>query len=75
MSILNSNGKHATPGLPCIYQLITGQFLYSETAKEDDASYIFDGEKTLVIIVKPSGKGHADVQMIKTSESEFARSS
>jgi hypothetical protein len=66
------NGKQATAGLPCIYQLITGQFLYSETAKEDSDSYVFDGDKTLVVIVRPSGKGKADVQMIKASESEFA---
>ena len=71
MGILGSNGKNATPGTPCIYQLVTGQFFYSETAKEDSDSYVFDGDKTLVIMVKPTGRGQADVQMIKTSESEF----
>ena len=72
MSLLSSNGKNVTPGLPCIYQLITGQFFYSETAREDSDSYVFDGDKTLVVMVRPSGKGKADVQMIKASESEFA---
>jgi len=73
MSILNSNGKNAMPGLPCIYQLLTGQFFYSETAKEDSDSYIFDGEKTLVVIIQHTQKrGQADVAMIKACESEFA---
>lgn len=72
MSLLDRNGKNATPGLPCIYQLLTGQFFYSETAKEDDASYIFDGDKTLVVIVQMRKQGQADIQMIKAGESEFA---
>ena len=72
MSILGSNGKNATAGLLCIYQLITGQFFYSETAKEDSDSYVFDGDKTLVVIVKPTRNGTADVQMIKAAESVFA---
>ena len=72
MNILGSNGKHATPGLPCIYQLITGQFFYSETAKEDDSSYIFDGDQTLVVIIQKQRQNSADVAMIKASQSEFA---
>jgi hypothetical protein len=65
MSILSMNGKQATAGLPCIYQLLTGQYFYSDTAKEDSDSYIFDGDKTLVFIVKAAGHGKADIQMIK----------
>ena len=73
MSILGSNGKHATPGLPCIYQLLTGQFFYSETAQEDSDSYIFEGEKTLVVIIQHTKqRGQADIAMIKACESEFA---
>lgn len=72
MSILGANGKNATPGLPCIYQLITGQNFYSETAKEDSDSYVFDGDHTLVIVIQMKSKGQADVQMIKVSQSEFA---
>jgi hypothetical protein len=72
MSILSMNGKQATAGLPCIYQLLTGQYFYSDTAKEDSDSYIFDGDKTLVFIVKAAGHGKADIQMIKVSDSEFA---
>jgi hypothetical protein len=72
VSILSINGKQATAGLPCIYQLMTGQFFYSETAKDDDVSYIFDGDQTLVLVVTMKGKGQADIQMLKVSQSEFS---
>ena len=72
VSILGSNGKSATAGLPCIYQLITGQFFFSEQVKEDDNSYIFDSDKTLVIMIKPQRQGQAELTMVKTKESEFA---
>lgn len=55
-----------------MYQLMTGQVLYSETAREDSDSYVFNGDQTLVVIVNMKSKGQADIQMIKASGSEFA---
>jgi hypothetical protein len=69
--LVDKNGKNATAGIPCIYQLLTGQFFYSETAREDSDSWVFDGDKTLVIIVSSRKTGIADIQMIKVSGSEF----
>jgi hypothetical protein len=71
VSILNSKGSNATPGPIVIYQLITGQNWYSETAKEDGNSYIFEADKTLVIAVDVKNKA-ANINMQKVSDSIFA---
>ncbi len=72
MSILGSNGKNATPGPMCIYQLVSGLFFYSEEPiKENDSSFVFDGDKTLAISIHPKGKGMADLGIVKLSETEF----
>lgn len=70
MSVLDFKGKNATAGLPCIYQLITGQNFYSETVKEDGDCYIFDADKTLVVSVELKGKD-ANGTFQKISESVF----
>jgi hypothetical protein len=71
MSVLDFKGKNATAGLPCIFQLLTGQFFYSETVKEDSDSWVFDGDKTLVLIISKGKAGTADLKFIKISQSEF----
>ena len=70
MNIVDRIGKSATAGIACIYQLLTGQNLYSETAKEDGDSYIFDAERTLVISVSVKGK-NAEGMFQKISDSVF----
>ena len=70
MSVLDFKGKNAGAGLPCIYQLITGQNLYSETAREDSDSYVFDADSTLVISVAIKGKD-AEGTFQKIGESVF----
>jgi len=66
MSILGSNGKHATPGLPCIYQLVNGTIFYSDAVKEDADSFIFDGNKTVVISMTKGAKpGMVNLEMMK----------
>ena len=70
MSVLDFKVKMASAGLPCIYQLLTGQNFYSETAKEDGDSYIFDAERTLVISVSVKGK-NAEGMFQKISDSVF----
>jgi hypothetical protein len=72
MSVLNFNGKNATPGLPCLYHLTVGMIFYSETVKEDSDSFIFDGEKTLVISIgKPNNQGQVNIAMSKLSADGF----
>ena len=71
MSIVGKDGKNVTPGSPCIYQLLTGQVFYSTTAKEREDSFIFDADQTLNLVVKPSGKGRADLSMNKLSDDVF----
>jgi hypothetical protein len=70
MGILGANGKSAGAGLPCLYSLISGQIFYSECAKDDGEAYLFDGDKTVIVNVKP-GKGQVELQMQKLSEAGF----
>jgi hypothetical protein len=72
MSILNFNGKQATAGLPCLYHLVSGMILFSEAVQEDGDSYIFDGEKTLLLATEPGSKPREmSVSMQKLSEIGF----
>ena len=72
MGILNFNGKNATPGLPCLYHLTVGMIFYSETAREDRDSFVFDGEKTLLISIgKPNNVGQVNIGMSKVSTDGF----
>jgi len=69
MSILNFQGKSATPGPTVVYQLTTRPVLYSECAREDGDCFIFDPEKTLVIGPVQTGRnGQGQVTMQKMSE-------
>jgi hypothetical protein len=71
MGILGSNGKSVTPGTPCIYYLISGQILFSECAKEDGESFVFDGDKTLEVTLS-RGSGHSvQAGMSKVSDIGF----
>jgi hypothetical protein len=49
--IVDLKGKSMTPGIPCIYHLTVGVALYSETAREDGDSFIFDADKTLLVTI------------------------
>lgn len=70
--ILDLMGKSATAGLPVLYHLTSGQILYSEVAKEDGDSYIFDGDRTLIVVVTPGhGNGQVQISMVKLSDGGF----
>lgn len=69
MSLLDRNGKNATPGLPCIYQLVNGTIFYSEAVKEDADSFIFDGDKTVVLSMSKGAKpGMVNIEMMKLTD-------
>lgn len=72
MSILDFKGAAATAGLPVLYHLTSGQILYSETAKEDGESYVFDGDRTLILQVQQGGNGRqVNISMVKLSDGGF----
>ena len=74
MSILDFKGKAATPGLPVLYHLTSGQIFYSESVREDGDSFIFDGDTTLLLSVHPgSGNGNrqVNISMMKFSDGGF----
>lgn len=69
MSILDFKGKHAGPGPLVVYQLVTGPVLYSECAREDGDSFVFDPGRTLVMGPVQAGRnGQGQVTMQKMSE-------
>lgn len=75
MSILDFKGKNAGPGPLVIYQLVTGPVFYTECAREEDDSYVFDSEKTLLVsTTQVKGNGQAMVQMQKLSDVGFFKS-
>jgi hypothetical protein len=64
-------GKNATPGLPCLYHLMSGQIFYSEAVKEDGDSFIFDCEKTVLVTLQQGKGSSVHVTMVKLSETGF----
>jgi len=71
MSILGSNGKHATAGPLALYYLTNGTILYSEEVEEKGDSFVFDADKTAIVMIQSAGKGKVNVGMAKWSDSEF----
>ncbi len=72
MSILDFKGKNATSGIPALYHLMSGQIFYSEEVKEDGDSFIFDGDKTLLVSLSAGAKaGQMNIQMGKLSDQGF----
>lgn len=72
MSILDFKGKSATAGPPVLYHLTSGQILYSEAVKEDGDSFVFDGDRTLIVVVTPGHRnGQVQIGMVKLSDGGF----
>ena len=72
-NIIDLKGKAATPGKPCIYHLSSGVVLYSETAREDNDSYVFEAGKTMLIAVEKVGN-KAQMQGSRMTEWLFSPS-
>ena len=70
-SILDFKGEAATPGLPVLYHLTSGQILYSETVKEDGDSFVFEGDKTLMVQVSKGQGAQVNIGMVKFSDGGF----
>lgn len=70
-SILDFKGKAAIAGPPVLYHLASGQLLYSEDVREDGDSYVFDGDKTLLVQVSPGERGQLSIAMAKLGAGGF----
>lgn len=70
-SILDFRGKATTPGELVLYHLASGQLLYTEDVREEDDSYVFDGDKTLLVQVSSMERGQLAISMAKLGAAGF----
>ena len=64
--VVDMKGKALTPGIPCIYHLANGLCFYSETAREDGDSFVFDANRSLIVTIgDANAEGKTELKMKK----------